>query len=376
MFNYTKKKLVIIGGGYAGIELLKNLDFKYFSKVILIDEKSEHLHQTDIHKFICSEIPKEKISFSFTDYCYEKEISFIHTKVKDIDFKNKNIISTNSEISYDYLVIATGSKSFFPKQIKNIENYSKDIKNIQNLNNYRNQFLKMLKDTKTYKNIAIIGGGLSGVEIAIEFAQKLKENNISKDKISISIIEQQSTILPNVDQRLIDKTTDICDELQIERYHGNFVTQIEDKTIFLNDGRRIHYDMIIINIGVACERLFKEENIKTNQKNQIVVDKFLRIPNFKEVFIIGDIAETKNHTGEYNLPTAQIAKLHGKITAKNIIKSIKNQELITNCSENSGVLIDLAGKNAIGLIKDFEISGAKAYYLKRFVSYLHKRNFD
>jgi NADH dehydrogenase len=374
VFNLTKKKLVIIGAGYGGIEVIKNLSNSFF-EITLINDKEKHVHQTDIHKYVSTNINDESIYFDIGNFCKKKGINFLCAKVDNIRFYEKVICYGNKEINYDYLVIATGSKSFFPRQIENIAQYSKDIKDITNLEYYRNEFIKLTKNPNKNKNIAIIGGGLSGVEIALEFAEKLKKLNIPKDELRISLIEQFPTILPNSDTRLIENTTHTCDELEIDRYHGNFVNKLENNSIYLSDSSKIDFDMVIINIGVICEKFFDESSVELNAKNQIVVDEYLRIPNHKSVFVIGDIAQTKDKEGKYNLPTAQIAKQQGKLTATNLVKTIQNEILDKNNVENKGVLIDLSGKSAIGLINDTQIKGLMAFLLKRFVSYLHKKSF-
>jgi NADH:ubiquinone reductase (H+-translocating) len=377
MFNKIKKRVVVIGAGYSGISLIENIRNNNDLEITLINKDLFHLHQTDIHKFISSQCTFEEVAYDLNTYCENKKIKFIKANVKDIAFDKKCVLLENKQaVSYDYLVIATGSVSFFPKQIKNIQEYAADIKDINILKQQREKFLDLLELQKDNKNIAIIGGGLSGVEIALEFANTLKEKKISNQQCKISLIEQLPDILPNMDPFLVNKTREACDKFNIKRFHGAFVSEVKDNTIYLSDSREIPFDMVLFLIGVSSEKLVSDETVQINVKNQFIVDEYLRLIKHKEVFVIGDIAQTKDKNGNYTLPTAQMAKLHGKLTAQNIINSISGNSLLKNESETKGVMIDLANKNTVGIVLGMKVKGFIAYFLKRFVSNSHKKIFN
>ena len=375
MIKKENKKLVIIGGGYAGTTLIKQLKKSGNLDITLINETPFHLVQTDIHKYLCGDTPFEEIAFDLETYTKRNNAKFLCSKVNDIDFDNKEVKMDDSTLSYDYLVIATGAKSFFPRQIKNIEEYSQDIKEVDTLKNFKNDFAKLLNEKRSNKNIAIVGGRLSGIEIALEFAQKLKEKNISSDELSISLIEQLPDVLPNMDPYLVSNTSKACDDLGIKRFHGNFVSEVRDNKVFLSNKEEINFDLIFLVIGVSSVKFVTDENVKINVKNQFIVDEYLRLPNHKEVFVLGDVAETKDKEGKYILPTAQMAKLHAKLAAVNILNSVNGYDLTVNDLETKGVMIDLSGKNAVNLLGFVKLKGYMAYIVKRFISSLHTNMF-
>ena len=366
-----KKKLVIIGAGYAGINIINKLLNNKDIEITLINKTAFHLHQTDIHKYISGQCKFEEVAFDLNKYAKQNGITFVEANVDKIDFDSKKILLDNKEISYDYLTIATGSASFFPRQIKNIEEYAEDIKDITILKEQREKFLNIINSKEKNKNVAIVGGGLSGVEIALEFAQVLKERNILEDECKISLIEQLPSVLPNMDPFLVDNTVKACDDLNIKRYHGAVVSEIKDDTIFLSDNNKIPFNMIVLVIGVSSEKLVDNDLLQINVKNQFIVDEYLRLENYKEVFVVGDVAQTKDENGNYVLPTAQIAKLQAILTAKNIDNLVKNKPLQKNDCKTKGVMVDLANKNTVGLLMGLKVKGFIAYFLKRFVSNQH-----
>jgi len=377
MLNKNKKRLVIIGGGYAGTSLVHRLKDYADLEIILINKTPYHLVQTDIHKYLSDEMDFSQITHDLEEFSRKNNSAFICEEVQDIIFDEKKVALNNGEfIAYDYLTIASGSISMFPKQIKNIDAYAQDIKDIATLKDYKEKFLNLIQAKKFNKNVVIVGGGLSGVEIALEMSKKLKSKNILPNECQINLIEQLPNVLPNMNPFLVNNTTKACDDLKVKRYHGAFVSEVKDNTVFLSDGTQIEFDLIFFVIGVTSEKLASHEGIDINIKNQIVVDDYLRIKNYKEVFAIGDIAQTIDKNGNFVLPTAQMAKMHGKLTAKNIINSLENMPLVKNELETKGLMIDLSGINAVGLFLNLKIKGYVAYILKRVVSKFHTRIFN
>ena len=377
MIHQEYKTLVIIGGGYAGTTLVHSLKNQKNLRVILINKTPYHLAQTDIHKYLCDEMSFEQVAHDLNDFTKSNRAEFICAQVEDIIFNDNKVLLDNKEvISYDYLTIASGSVSFFPRQIKNIQEYAADIKNIATLQDYKEKFFNLLNTKKQNKNVAIVGGGLSGVEIALEMSRKLKSKNIKEDECKISLIEQLPNILPNMDPYLVANTEKACNDLNVKRYHGAFVNEVKDNTVFLSDDRKVDFDLIFFVIGVTSEKLVSNENIEINIKNQIVVDEYLRIKMHNNVFAVGDIAQTMDENGNFVLPTAQMAKLQAKLTAKNILNTINKKPLLENKLKTKGLMIDLSGMNAVGLFLNLKVRGLIAYVLKRVVSKVHTRIFN
>lgn len=372
----NKKKLVVIGAGYAGINLIDKLKNVDELEITLINKCAFHLHQTDIHKYISGQSEFSDVAFDLNEYAKKSDIEFIASEAKDVLLnKSEILLADNKKIAYDYLVIATGANSFFPKQIRNIDEYAQDIKEVDILNENREKFLELIGSKKQNKNIAIVGGGLSGVEIALEFAHVLEQRGIREDECRVSLVEQCDNVLPNMDEFLVDETAKRCDELNVKRYHGSFVNEVSDNTILLSDGNKVSFDMVIFVIGVSSKKLISSDLVDINVKNQFVVDEYLRLENYKDVFAIGDVAQTRDENGNYTLPTAQIAKLQANLTAKNIKNILVGKELIPNNLKTKGVMIDLSKNKTVGLLQGLKVKGMVAHSLKRFVSSRHKKLF-
>jgi len=369
-----KKRLIIIGGGYAGLILVDKL--KNYYNITLIDQNEFHIEQTEIHRYLSNKIEKDKLTFSYEDFALKKFIIFIKAKITNIDFKKKEVLYDNEVLEYDSLVIATGSVSFFPKQIKNLGLYKNDIKFFEVIESFKEEFNNLLNSNPKNKNILIAGGGLSGVEISIELAEKIKKLNFKKEEIKITIVEQQPTILPSSNEYLINKTKEVLDNLEIECVHGEFITEVQEDKIILGNKEEISYDLSLFVLGVISKSIGNVQNLEVNIKEQYIVNEYFEINPYKDAYCIGDAAQTYTPDGKYNLPTGQMANMQAKLLAKNLINKVKNKPLLSKKLILKGVLIDLGGKNAVGLIfNKYKISGNIAYLLKRLTSYLHKIKF-
>jgi NADH:ubiquinone reductase (H+-translocating) len=380
MAEIKRKKIIIIGGGYAGVSLLDKLKGIDKIELILIDKSQKHLLQTHIHKYLSGHYDKEDITFDHEKYCDKNQIRFLCDEVTTINYNNNYIVTRENHIEhYDYLVISTGAISIFPKQIENILEFTRDIKNIDNLDYYRNKFHKMLDSMPINQNIVVVGGGVSGVQIACEYGQKIKEIGLNKDNIKVTLIEGMNSILPGMDSYLIKKSEERCTILGIEIINNYFASKILKDKIILSNEQQIPYDMLIFVIGASGNLILNnDENIEKNQRNQIIVDEFYRVNKYKNVFAIGDIVQAIDvRTKKVQAPTAQASRMQAELTARNIMNDINNVDLIPNNISIKGILIDLGGSNcAIGKLFGINVSGKIALWMKKLIYAFHSKKFN
>ena len=368
-----KKELLIIGGGYAGVTLIHKLNNQF--NITLIDENDTHVEQTEIHRYLGGQISLDELTFQYRDLEKNKNLKFIHKKVDKIDFENNLVYMGDKFVKYDYIVVATGSKTFFPKQIKNLDMFMKDIKLLDVIKKFKNDFEELLVSERKNRNIVIAGAGLSGVEIAIELAQRIKEQKLQPNEMKITLVEQQKTILPGNHEYLINKTQQILDSLDVKCVHNEFITEIEEDKIILSNKEQINYDLSLFVLGVSSINIENENNIEVNIKSQYKVNEYFQIENYPNAFCIGDAAETLTPDGKYNLPTAQMANQQAQVLSCNLMNVLKNKPFVKKQLKLKGVLIDLGKNNAVGLIGNLKINGYITFKLKRFTSYLHKIKF-
>jgi NADH dehydrogenase len=208
-----KKQIVVIGGGFAGIHLIRNLDENLFD-IVLIDKLNHHQFQPLFYQVATSQIEPSSISFPLRNvFKHKKNLQIRMAEVTEIDRKNKLVLTSIGIFNYDYLVIATGCRTnFFGNQ--NIEENVLTLKTTYEAIKIRNHILqifeKVLSANRMEKdkllNLVIVGAGPTGVELAGAFAE-VKKYVLPKDypgidftKLNIYLVEGSNSSLKNMSE--------------------------------------------------------------------------------------------------------------------------------------------------------------------------------
>lgn len=380
MLKNIKKRVLIVGGGYSGVSLIHKLKECTEIELILIDKSNFHLLQTHIHKYLSLYYEKDDITFNHSKYCEENGVEFICDEVTNINYDG-NYVSTKKNIivKYDYLVISTGSISIFPRQIENVLKFTKDIKNVDNLDYYRNKFLTLINNKPKNKNIIVVGGGVSGLQIACEYGYTIQNRGLTPENIQVTIVEGMDTILPGMDKFLIQSSEKRCKELGINTVTQLFASKIFSDKIILSNNDELPYDILIFVIGAIGNNIMNtNKNIEVNPRNQLVVDDYYNVGSYKNAFCIGDITQAIDVvTNTFQAPTAQSGRMQAELVAKNILNDMNKRKLIKNNISNKGILIDLGGPNcAVGKVLGINVWGKIALWTKKLIYSLHSKKLN
>lgn len=381
------KKVVIIGGGYAGVYALRELIKNKYIKITLIDKHTFHNLQPEVYDFIANNANIADVTIDLSTLCEGFEhpyLSFKNLRVTEIDHENKQIYSEEKEIVvFDYLIIATGTRTFFPKNIEGLNN-TNDIKKLHKAlffkQNFEAQLFNKIADEakkcdKTH--IAVVGAGLSGVEIAAEMAyyakQFFKRGNFACDNLKISLISSRSSILPGFDRKIVRMSHKRLKQLDINIITNTKMKSCDDKNLYLTNGTSLEYSFIVFTGGVEGSNLILKSNFEKNEKGQLIVDECLNIKGFDNIFAIGDIAQIKNKSGEIMPANVTVARYSGITAGKNILNKINDKPLEKCDPLIEGTLIALGGRYAVcdlfGVIK---VKGFIGYLIKQYVFFRYR----
>ena len=376
------EKVVIIGGGYAGIYALRELAKNKNIQITLIDKHTFHNLQPEVYDLIANKSNIADVTIDLTTLCMglnHDYLEYKNLKVRNIDKDAQKIYTEEQEIvAYDYLVLAAGTRTFFPPQIPGLNN-AHDIKKLHWAmyfkQNFEDQLFKKIRDEAKAcadTHIVVVGAGLSGVEIAAEMAYNsnkfFQRGNFACDNLKISLISSSDTILPGLSQSLINISHQRLRALGIKIITNTKLTGLEDGYANLSNGTKIPHSFLIFTGGVEASKIKGLEDIKTNGRGQIIVNNYLQVPDNKNIFAIGDFAEIKNVQGELMPPNVTIARISGINAGKNILSMIADRGLIHNKPKLDGILIALGGKYAAGdLFGVVNVKGRIAYEIKKYV---------
>ena len=350
-------KIVIIGGGIAGIYALKKLkekikDADYF----IINDKNYFLFTPKlVDILIDSKIEKSTI-FPLENLSNEKTKVIIN-KVNSVNLSEKKIYTDNEEIDFDILIFAQGAKTNF-FGIENLEKYSIHYKNYEDLNNIKDKIQKLSDGSK----ISIIGGGPTGTELAFSISNKLK-NEFKNKKIEISIYQSGETLIPTFDEKLIKKSHSNSEKIGINLKTNSRVLNIDENKIFLKDGSVEESDMIIWATGIISNKI--ETYPEIDLKNEsIPVKETLQIKDFDNVFAIGDCNFLTDKDGKSYPPTAQVAVQQSEHVALNIFKFLKNETLEDFKYKHKGEMVFFGTDNTSAKIKGISVNGFLASIIR------------
>ena len=380
------KRIVIIGGGYGGVTALRSLVDTKNIQVTLIDQHPYHFLQTEGYELVAGTLPFDKTLVNLQTLCnsYGEHVSFLHALVTTIDFNRKCLyFRSTQEITYDYIIIAAGSMTRFLKSIEGLRSCSYGVKNLIGAFKMKQFFEKELflrlenaRQAKEHYSVVIGGAGLSGVEIAAEmqhyFNHYYKSNTLACDTLQIHLISGSKTVLQGMHPKVIKKAEQRLKELGVILHTSAHIEKVEVNRAFLEGGKSVSFDFMIFTGGIISTSIVRKMDLEHNHLGQILVDKYLRVPDKEGVFAIGDAAEIRDKKGNLIPDTAQVAIKSGMCAAKNIKLILKGKEPTPATITIKGLAIALGGKYAILDMGKIRIYGSLGYYVKKIVENSYK----
>ena len=381
------KKVVIIGGGFAGIYALRELTKQNDIKITIIDKHPYHNLQPEVYDLIANKSNISDVTIDLPSLCAGLDHSYLEFKnlrVISINFDDHQILTQEEEIvSYDYLILAMGARTLFPSSIEGLNN-TDDIKKLHKALFFKQSFETQLfnkvsdeskKCDKTH--IVVVGAGLSGVEIAAEMANYAKHfferGNFICENLKISLVSSGDTILSGFHPKIIQMSNDRLKSLQINIITNAKMTNCDEEFVYLSNGTNVRYSFVLFAGGIEASNLANKLPLSKNKKNQIIVNEFLQTKEYSNVFAIGDIAQIKNKEGQILPANVTVAKISARCGAHNILNSIEGKELKPCDPKLEGTLIALGGRYAVcDLYGMVQVKGFIGYLIKQFVFLRYK----
>ena len=334
----SKKKVIVVGGGFAGITLVRKLDEKLFD-IILIDKINHHQFQPLFYQVATSQIEPSSISFPLRNIFKNKtNVQIRLTEVISVDTNKNTITTTIGDFTYDYLVLAIGcTTNFFGND--DIRKNAYTLKTTYDAITIRNHILQIFENvisankeaTASLLNLVIVGAGPTGVELAGAFAE-IKNHILPKDypgidfsKFHIILIEGSKNTLNNMSENAQLASQKYLEEMGVHILTETFVKSYNNDVVALNDGSLFKAKTVIWAAGVTGNSILGLPDNWYTSGNRFKVDRINKIVGSENIFAIGDIAfmETpkylKGHPQLANVAINQAKKLADNL--KNLCKS-------------------------------------------------------
>ncbi len=380
-----KPKIVVLGAGYGGLMTVTRLQkalSQNEAEIVLVNQNDYHYETTWLHEASAGTVHYDRVRYPIASVINKHKVNFIQDTVIKINTTEKKVILTQSEISYDYLVVGLGPES----ETFGIQGLKEYAFSISNLNSARKiqEHIEMqfatyytTKEKKDSQLTIIVGGaGFTGIEFLGELTQRIpklcKEYNINFEKVRIYCVEAAPMILPGHDPELAEYAVSFLKKRGVEFKINTAIQGVTEKGIIVTKGEEeveeIKASTIVWAAGVRGSSVIEASGFEAI-RGRVKVTPDLRVPGYEEIFIVGDCTLIMNEeTNRPYPPTAQIAMQQGQVIANNLVKLIRNQiDLESFVFDNKGNICSLGHDDAVGMVYGKKVTGKKALFMKKIV---------
>lgn len=377
--NTNFPRVVIIGGGFAGLALIEGLK-KQDIQVVLIDRNNFHQFQPLLYQVATSGLEPDSIIFP-----YRKQISgypntiFRMAGVLEIEPSTKTVMTDKGSLSYDYLILATGTTNNFFGMTQ-LQEHSIGLKDIRDSINIRHRMLQNLEqaaitcdaaEQDALTNFVIVGGGPAGVEMAgalAEFCKFILPKDYPEypsSMMKIYLVEASDKLLPAMSANASAEALKYLRQMDVQVMMNEMVIQFDGLKMTTESNKTILAKNMIWTAGVKGQfpnGLASQNSIVSG--NRLKVDQYLKLEGYDNIFAAGDIAAMD--AGETSVPHPQVAQVaiqQGRSLANSLVNILKQQPSKPFFYKDKGTMATVGKRRAVADIGIFEFSGYFAWLL-------------
>lgn len=365
-------KIVILGGGFGGLyTAIKLAQFPWQEsnpEIVLIDKNDRFLFSPLLYELITDEMQSWEVAPSYYELLSNTSIRFLQDTVTEIDDTARQIsLKNNGDLSYDYLVMALGGKTPV-NQVSGASDFAIPFRTLEDAYRVKEKLRVLENSDLEAIRVVVVGGGYSGVELALKVADRLGKRG------KIRIVDRGSEILSDspefnrktAEKALRDRT--IWTDLETE------VTNITEKDISLsykNQIDTIPVDLVLWTVGTKPVMLEKKFPFATNAQGKIEINSYLQVKDNLVVWALGDLVECYDQQGKKLPATAQVAFQQADYCAWNIWATIENKPLLAFKYQPLGEMLALGKDSATISGLGLSLGGGLGYLARRLI-YLYR----
>ena len=378
-------KVIIIGGGFGGIQLAKKLRHAEVN-ILMLDRHNYHTFQPLLYQVATGGLEPDSIAFPIRKvFRKQKNLAFRVANVTAIHTENNTISTSIGDFDYDYLVLATGSETNFFGQ-KEIEHYAMPMKTVPEALNLRSLILQNLEEALIEEdpirrdallNFVVVGGGPTGVETAGALAE-LKNHVLPADypeldiqRMRIFLVENSERVLTPFSEQASHKAQEFLENMGVTVMLQKLVAAYDGDQVVLKDGEILPTKAVIWSAGVKGAtipgldkaQIVRGGRIKTQPDNLII--------GYDNIFAIGDLASIESAEYPFGHPgVAQVAIQQGQQLAKNLVRIINNQPTQAFDYYDKGSMATIGRNKAVVDLKYWKFQGFFAWLTWMFIHLL------
>lgn len=376
------KRVVVIGGGFAGLNFVKKLKNKNV-QVVVIDKNNFHQFQPLLYQVATSGIVPDSIAFplrkQFKNYT---NVFFRMGEVLKVESETKQLVTNIGTLNYDYLVLATGSDTNF-FGMEDVQTNSVGMKSLQEALDIRSMLLQRfeeavvtsdegLRDALT--NFVVVGGGPAGVETVgaiAEFRRYIVPKDypdLNASVMSIHLIESGNVLLNGMSESSSEKALRYLEAMGAKVYLGNRVISYDGTNIKTNTGLTFRARSVIWTAGVKGNTPDGIKDESYAEGRRLLVNEYSELIGHENVYAIGDIALMRTERYPKGHPmVAPAAIQQGKLLAENLLHEMKGKAKKAFVYKDKGSLATIGKRKAVADIWGMKFGGRLAWWVWSFV---------
>ncbi|MDR2954673.1 MAG: NAD(P)/FAD-dependent oxidoreductase [Prevotella sp.] len=378
------KRVVIIGGGFAGLELAKKLDKKLY-QVVLIDKNNYYQFQPLFYQVATGGLEPSSISYPHRkNFQKNKNFHFRMCEAMSVDPETKTIKTSIGNITYDYLAIATGcDTNYFGND--NLKESTFALKSVSESLLLRNRILLSFEEASIVNNedeireilsFVIVGGGATGVELAGALAD-MRKSILPKDypevdfnRMEIHLVDASPRLLSGMSEKASEKAAETLRDRGVIIYHDKFVKSYDKPFVEISDGTRLRSRNVFWVAGVKPNSL---QGLSENAYNRgrLAVNEYNQAQGYDNIFGIGDTSLLISADSPKGHPqVAQVALQMAKQVAKNLNNKSKGKTWEVFKYKDKGSLATIGRNAAVADLGKFHFGGWFAWWIWLWVHIL------
>ncbi|MDE3741095.1 NAD(P)/FAD-dependent oxidoreductase [Maribacter polysaccharolyticus] len=376
--NSKLPRVVVVGGGFGGLALVEGLKNKDV-QVILIDRNNFHQFQPLFYQVATSALEPDSIVFPFRKQISGyKNVSFRLAEVQEVQPSINTIVTDKGTLTYDYLVMATGTATNF-FGMENVERNSLGMKDIRDSLNIRHMMLQNLEQAAItcddeerdgLTNFVIVGGGPAGVEMAgalAEFCKFILPKDYPEYPSSIMniyLVEANIQLLATMSDKASKNTLNYLKKLGVEVLLNESVSDYNGKIVRTKSGKKLLARNLIWTAGVKGDFPKGIDQKHVVKGNRLKTDAYLKVEGQKDIYAIGDIAALiSEETPKGHPQVAQAAIQQGKYLARALLNIINKKTARPFKYKDKGSLATVGKRRAVADLGRLKFAGFTAWLL-------------
>jgi NADH:quinone reductase (non-electrogenic) len=380
MEQKANPRVLIVGAGFGGLVAARTLA-RYPVRIMLIDRQNFHTFQPLLYQVATAGLSPGEIAAPIRWILRSRRnVEVLMSEVQDFDLSRRVVKLPDGEISYDYLIVASGaSHAYFGHD--EWEPFAPGLKTIEDALEIRRRVLLAFElaerqaasgKEQVQLNFVVVGGGPTGVELAgtlAEIARRALTNEfrtIDPRKTRIVLLEGGPRILPAYPEDLSRSAEEQLRRLGVEVHTSALVTRVTPGAVHMGE-TQLAAAVILWAAGVAASPLGKKLRAPVDRAGRVVVNPDLSLPGHSEVFVIGDLAALKDENGKLLPGVAPVAMQEGKATAHNIAAELRGEARKNFHYFNKGNLATIGRAAAVAEFGKIHISGFLAWLAWLFI---------